>query len=93
MNIIAVILGISSSSIAAPVGVTAGIGVIFWAGLALFREVRRVNKADTLMDAYIARVEEDNKRLREERSDLENKVKVKEHLFDELIDKLDHPPK
>ena len=91
MSIIAVLFGISGGSVAAPVGITAGVGVIFWAGLALFREVRRVNKADTLMDAYIARVEDDNKRLREERESLAKAVKIKDDQFETIIHRLEHP--
>jgi hypothetical protein len=87
------ILALSSTSIAVPVGATAGVGVIFWAGLALFREVRRVNKADTLMDAYINRVEADNKRLRDEREELTKIVKIKEDQFEEIIEHIEHPRK
>ena len=87
------ILAISSTSIATPVGVTAGIGVIFWAGLALFREVRRINKADHLMDSYITRVEEDNKRLRGEREALAKMVKKREDQFELIIERLERPDK
>lgn len=84
-----VIFAATASSLAAPVGITAGVGVIFWAGLALFREVRRVNKADTLMDGYILRIEADNERLRKEKEDLEHRLSDKENRFNQIIKDLE----